>query len=380
MELPRTRIYDNKQRYHYGIMGAGIFILLAFLVGCQGADSDPKSSALGLTSPDASEAASTFAPPTLGELLSRVELAGEQLQPMETALERWSVVVQARHETVRTEGRRGKRGDPRRGGRGYGTQGGQQPPLQTFLMECAEFLEPEQLVTLVELLAERRDGHRKAFAGRRPDRPRGRHDGKRGEQFEGRRPNRVIDELDLTEQQQTALQEARDQSRAAIQALIEGSGGRGQVDEATREKTREIRQQMKSKLENILTPEQLSQLEGLRDERRAEMTEQREDNFTQMLERRVEILSQVLKLNETQRQQIVEILTRSHEQLHALRQNARVEDKSFADIRAEAERIRQESTAAIKEQLTAEQAAVFEALQTLLPRRGGPQREHRLGR
>ncbi len=392
MKHQKPQTHGKRQRYLNGIMGAGIILLGTFLIGCQGADSETGASTLGLTSPDTPAAASRPAPPTLGELLTKVELTTEQLQPMESALEKWTAAVQSRRESGQFEGRRGRRGGDRQGlcpdgergprpSRGTGRLGDHEPPMLVFLEECAEILNPDQFVAVAEFLVERREAHCETFAGTRPNRPAGFHGrGGPGGQFQGQKSDRMIDELDLTEEQQNALREAREQNRETMQALIQEAGGRGQMDEATRDQIREMREQMKAQMESILTPEQLAQLEELRDERRVGMKEKREANFTQKIERRVEFLSRILDLDETQKQQITEILAQAHEQMQTLHENAREQEMSFADVRAEAEQIKEQTETAIQELLTAEQATMFAALRSLLPQHRGPGRSFRLGR
>ncbi|MFC1475392.1 hypothetical protein ACFLQW_00135 [Candidatus Zixiibacteriota bacterium] len=393
MKTKKPRLHGKRQRYLAGIMGAGIIALSSMFLGCQGADSESGPGTLGLTAPATTEAAAGFTPPTLGELLAEVELTTEQLQPMETALDNWTTAVQSRRETRQSEGRRGKRGGnrqsrgsgsecgPRFGGRGAGVLGEQEPPMRTFLAESAEILEPEQFSALATFLAERREAHREAIAGNRPGRSEGfRGRGGPGRLFHGQKQGGLIDNLDLTEEQQTTLREAREQMRDTMRSLVGESGGRGRMDETTREQIRQLREQMKGRMESILTPEQLAQLEELRDERRAERQDKREVNFAQRLDRRVEFLSKVLDLDETQQQQISDILTENHEQVQTLHQNAREQDLPVADLREEIEKIREEADTAIRELLTAEQAAMFDALRSLMPRHRGPGRGFHRGR
>jgi Spy/CpxP family protein refolding chaperone len=176
-----------------------------------------------------------------------------------------------------------------------------------------------------------------------------------------------MDELNLTEAQQTALEEAREQSREAVQALIEAAGGPGQLDETTRAKLDELRQQMKQTLENILTAEQLAQLAELREARQAEMAERRDAVFTRGAERITDFLAQVLELDDTQKQQIIDVMAAAQTKIEALHESAREADTPREDLREQMEQIRDESKTAIRALLSAEQAAVFDALSNLLP-------------
>jgi hypothetical protein len=152
------------------------------------------------------------------------------------------------------------------------------------------------------------------------------------------------------------------------------------MDEATREQARELREQMREQVADILAPEQLAQLEQLRGERRAERQEQRQAEFPERLERHVGFLTRMLKLDEAQQQQIGDILVENHEQIQTLHQNAREQDLSFEDLREQLEQIREQTSAAISKLLTAEQATIFDAIQSLLPPHRGLGRGFRGGR
>jgi len=368
MNAKRLRIAVSGSRGLMGIAAAGLIAISALAIGCSGTDSDADSTSLGLTSPEATEATTRPAPPTLGELLAKVDLTPSQMQPMEDALARWTAAGQARMEQRRTNRDRGSRGDREKAGRFVDHE----RPLLGFLEESAQILKPDQFADLTEFLADRRAAHQEARIAHRGDRAR---------KFRDHMFERLGDELNLSEDQQAAIRDIRQQSREAMRALRAEFEADNQDTDALREKAKEIRAQSKEQIESILTPEQLTRMKELREQRRSAMAERRQANLGQRIERHTEFLARILNLSDAQKQQISEILTTTREQRKTLHEGIRNEDIAFKGGRGEGSRIKEETNTAIKDMLTPEQTEMFDALKKLFPdhrraRHGRPMRRH----
>jgi len=349
------------------------------MMGCTGAESDTGSTVLGSAVASNTGESGRPTPPTFAEIQDQVTLNQDQVEPLETAYSVLVAQMQARHESRQTQGGKGKHGR-RSGGEPTGEVADAEKPMQTFLLAGADILTPDQFVALVDFLADYREAQREAMAevretrfaergGKMQGEGRGGRGGfgGRGQQGKG-----FIDELNLTEDQQTTLKEAREQNREAIQALIEAAGGRGQIDEATRDQIKELREQMKETMNSILTAEQLAQLEELRETRQAERAAERETRFAEKSEARIDFLGQLLELDATQKQQILDIKTETHDQVKTLRENAREQDTPREEVREQVKQLMVGAKETIKALLDADQAAMFEALSNLKSHRGGP--------
>jgi chromosome segregation ATPase len=238
---------------------------------------------------------------------------------------------------------------------------------------------------MLEFLTERMEVHRSATAEFRGDGP---HAGKAG----GRRPGgfhggrggpgdalgvrieKLIEELDLSEEQGSQIRDALQEMRKAMQALRSQYSPVEGAREGLREKVEEIREQFAAKLKAILDAEQLERLEELRAERRSDIAEKREINQQQRIERRVDFLTKVLDMNDSQKQEVSGFLTDAAEQARALYQKERNEEISREDLRDELHSIQEGSMAAIRGVLTPGQAEVFDALKELVPGHGRPRR------
>lgn len=368
--------HSSLRRYFGVLTAAGLLALTISLMGCSGAESETESTVLGSAAATNTEDFNGPTPPTFAEILEHVDVDQEQQQLLETAYNVWAAAIQSRQEKRQTEGRRG----PGMRGREFDGEppaelADREPPVQAFLISCSDILTTEQFIALVNYLGEYQKAQREAMAEQRDarfaERGAGMGEGRGGFGGPGGPGGEFIDELDLTEAQQAALEEAREQHRAAVQALIEAAGGPGQLDETTRAKLDELRQQMKETLENILTPEQLAQLEELRATRQTEMAERREAMFTRGTEHITDFLAQVLDLDETQKQQIIDVMTAAQTKMKALHESVREADAPREDLREQMDQIRDESKTAIRALLSAEQAAVFDALSNLLPHGSG---------
>jgi Spy/CpxP family protein refolding chaperone len=373
------RTHSSLRRYLGVLTAAGLLALTISLMGCSGAESETESTVLGSAAASNTEDFNGPTPPTFAEILEHVDVDQEQQQLLESAYNVWAAAIQSRQDKRQTEGRRG----PGKRGREFDGEppaelADQEPPVQAFLITCSNVLTSEQFIALVNYLAEYQKAQREAMAEQREarfaERGAGMGEGRGGRGGiggPGGPGGEFMDELNLTEVQQAALEEAREQHRETVQALIEAAGGPGQLDEATRAKLDELRQQMKQTLENILTAEQLAQLAELRETRQAETAERRDAMFTRGAERITDFLAQVLDLDDTQKQQIIEVMTGAQAKIKALHESAREADTPREDLRDQMDQIRDESKTAIRALLSEEQAAAFDALSNLLPHSPG---------
>jgi Spy/CpxP family protein refolding chaperone len=370
-------------------------------VGCDESDStgDLLGNSSALAEADAVgdlAAGGAFAGLTIEAIDERVNLTDEQREEMVVALGR----LQAAHEErMEQRGRgSGRRGggpgwhDGRFGGPAEGEQPGERPIL-VFLEDSAEILTQEQLADLLDLMKELRDAwraeHRGSRFGDRGDGPgecfgegRGRGPGKGfggrhgdgpGDRFGGRHgdgPGPIFEQLNLSDEQRSQIEEIlktqHEQIRAIREQVREGSLDREQA----REQIHEIRQEGRAQIEAILTPEQLEQWEALHQERLEERVGERIERLGQNIDRHIEFLEKVLSLSADQVSQVREILGGSVDARKEILQqviDGSLDRKEAHDqMRAVMEGVA-DSIAAL---LTPEQQEVWEALRDLLPRRG----------
>jgi Spy/CpxP family protein refolding chaperone len=363
---------------------AGLLLVSVFGGGCQDSAGDYQSSSP--ISPIA-EAASDVMVPTLADIEAVIDLAPEQREAFEACLARWRDAVA---ERMANRGH-GMGNGPCGGvhGRWQGSGDGECDPEERarpvlgFLEEASDILDTGQFVALLQFLGDRMEAHRSAMgeAGGRAlgdGEMRGHGAGRFGRKGEGpgmaggERMEGLLEELDLSEEQKSQIGDARERMREAIGEL-RSQFTPGESDrEELRDKMQALRDRFEEELRNILTAEQYSRLEELRAERRSEMEEKREERGRQMRERLVEFLTEVLDLSGTQSQQVSAILADAGEQTSQLHEKARTGEISREDARSELDRIRDETTEAMKQLLTPEQAEIFEALKDLIPGHGRP--------
>jgi hypothetical protein len=333
------------------LMVLGLAVLTFGLAGCQ--SSDTSSQVSGLTG--AVDDGATFEPITLSEVRAKVALKSDQEALMASALERYNRAVEsnrAARQQKRTEGERGPRGRLSAGER----------PLHVLLTESAEFLDADQMASLISAIKERRESmraeRRQQWAGRSEGYGRNfRGPGGPGEQ--------MFADLNLTETQQEQLAELREQHRTAMQALRDrssGSRGFGRSDDAAA-----MREQMRKESEAILTPDQLQQLEARREARRSERQQKMQEGASERHGERIELLTRVLKLNEAQVSDIESILATTHDKMQQSRESARGSHSDRKDRWEQGAQIRAETHNAIRNLLNDEQLKVFDAMTDLLP-------------
>jgi len=367
MKASQTRIGVGGFR---SLMILGLALVAMLALGCQANKSDSNPTSLDLTSPE--ETTGGFArpaPPSFDELTIHVQLSADQVQPMKDALEGWRQAALTQAEEQRVNREQGIHPGPRPGV----ALADHEPPIFAFLEESSRILKPDQFVQLAAYLAERQKehrqanvqghpGHGKGIEGRPPD----------GRPFEGRIIDVLTDKLNLTEQQQEQVREAHATIREEIEALHDQNGGRGRDNPELRRKVKELRDSIQDCLKAILTPEQYAQLQTMQEERRTSMAERRDERAGQRIDSLSEFLGSVLTLNQPQKQQVHEILSKTENQLVNLRESMRDSSVVAGDLRQEFEKIRTEADAAIRALLSPDQAKMYDALKALLPRGGGP--------
>jgi len=196
------------------ITAAAIFLLV--LAGCQTSDSTTQTTAPESTSVTGQGLELL----TLADVQAKISLNDETATKMTAALEKW----RQGNELAVLDRAMGKGHGPWMGGE-------DEPPVHTFLMESSTFLTTDEMVTLVNLIAEEREERFKQFAENR----RGMRDG--GGPRHGRRGNGdpLFDDLNLTDDQKKALEEARD----ALRDEFEPGERRDNVRDAMHEKLKE---------------------------------------------------------------------------------------------------------------------------------------------
>ncbi len=350
-------------------LGLGILLMaLAAFVGCQDSASNSGATALGSAVPGTDGQLTGFNPPSIDDLADELNLTDEQKTEMEAALTALNTAME--EQRAERQQNRQNRQPGERPGRFNRPDG--PPPMHTFLVTSADILDNDQLVALIEFLEEHRQERRQQLQGQRGQ---GRGPGQHGMRGEGhgfmqRHLEEMADQLELTDEQIEQLRAAHQEMRESIRELMQQNPGR--PDEATREQMRALHESMRETMESILTPEQLEQLEAIRDERHEERSAERQANFAERQERHLDFLTNVLGLTDSQRDQIESIMMDAHEQMVELHEQMRDRDADREALRDQAQEIRENAAASILAVLDEDQAKIFEALKDLMPGRGGP--------
>jgi hypothetical protein len=240
-----------------------------------------------------------------------------------------------------------------------------------FLAEAATFLEHDQMVSLTKLLAEQRQqlraqrragGERRGPHGQRP----------RAEWGQGPQVLKWADELQLSEEQKTAILEHHAAMREEMQGLR--GQGRGRPDPAAWERMRELQDQNRGWLESLLDEGQLTRLQELREERQDARREGREARREERAAAHLDALQRVLQLSDDQRDAIAGILEEQQQAMAALREqwtsNRGRRNRDQREARpGKIEEIHDATRESISALLTAEQRELFDALEELLPGR-----------
>lgn len=372
-----------------------VFTLI--LVGCPERENDTVS---GIASPQAAggDPAETGGAmmPTIDELVDLLSLTEAQIPSMATALDELNLAREARREM------RGNRGNSERGpggghpggghpGSGHpgggpggacgdasgggrpggacgGAPGGGRPcdgdqsaeagertasPVHQFMMSCCEFLSLEQRGALISLIAEHRDTAMTA-----------RENG--GEGRPGHGGN--LEALDLTDEQQRAIETVRTEMREQMKSLRQEAGSGGMTD-ALREQIKALHETMKNRIQEILTQEQReqqaqlqAQIQAQRDQRRLAQLTRRLEQVGSGGERRLAHLTTVLDLTADQVGQVEAIQATAQQQQTALIQGQIDGTLTREEIQTRREQISEQTVAQIRAVLTEEQAELFDLL------------------
>ena len=352
---------DSKRRGRRGLVAIGLAVLMTasgLTIGCQSGENNSGTGDFSLSSKspsDQDESLPGMMLPTLDELQSVLELTSAQSTAMETALILWETAMTERREArqqARDEGQR-------QGERGTGEWSGRESPFLAFVEVSADILTTDQFVALIEFLAEWRDTRperQRAFGQRRKGQP-GEHRADFVERFG--------DALELTDTQREEIEAIIGAYRDAMRELRSGTDSSDR--DSFREQLAGMREAMQEEIEAVLDAGQLARLEELRDERHKVRRERHAEWAELRLARHIDFLARVLDLDDAQQVQFSDILTASQAQRQELRSTARENGTPHEDVRAEAERIREETQSALRELLTADQATLYDAIRTLAP-------------
>lgn len=277
---------------------------------------------------------------SLTEVQGKIALNADQTTRMTAALDRWRQSAEM-HVLDRAMGK----------GRGPWLDGSGEPPVHEFLKESATFLRTEDMVTLVGLVAEKRQAGFRQFKANR-DQTRKGEGLRRAGKGRGEARNPHWEDLNLTEEQKQALADLR----AELRDQFPPGERRVNVREAIHERMKEL-----------LTGEQMATLESRRTERRAEMAERMREHFAQAADRRIDFLATVLKLTEDQKSRIEHIWQQRADEHESLRQSLADKSGERGARRDKMQSLHQETATAVREILTPEQARLFDALEELHP-------------
>jgi hypothetical protein len=365
---------------------AGIGMLAAVLLGGCLSDSDRSAdgaaaaaaTASGETWVEAWDASGPPGLPTAAELQSALRLTDEQAATVDAALSRWRTSMEAQRQRM----------EQRRDGQGHGMPGAfgeNEPPMLAFLESVVPVLDTNQVATLAGLLQQTRNGAGEPGMGPRPGRGPGGHGvrpggpggpgGPRGPGFGGPIGGVLRElraELDLDAAQRTALHDALKTSHDTFRALRVSFRDGTITAEQLRDGARDARLALEGQLADILSAEQYTLLTDTLAEHRTEMIDRRLANLEEGAARRLECLRTVLQLDDAQAAQVQSILDGSMDARRTVLESLRDGTIEIEEALYQGYLIAQSTAAAIRDVLTADQQAVFDALRTLLPGHGGP--------
>lgn len=291
--------------------------------------------------------------PADAEIAGQLGLSEEQMAGLAPALEAWR---QGERDAWQSE----------RPHAAHEFWQGRRERLLNFLASCAEVLDTEQFVALVQMLAERMDSLREQVreyldAGR-PMRDFW------GPRFEGHHPllgrsHEILEELDLTEEQRQQIREF-----FAIQ-LASRSDAHPRDREAMRAWRQQVHQEWLEFRETVLTAEQGALLEQIREARRQERLERWQERLAVRAERRVSFLTTLLLLDTEQATQLADLVADAVTAAQSALDSHAAGDLTREELRSTLHENRDGLIEEIKMILDAEQLARFEALLELLPPR-----------
>lgn len=334
-----------------------IALIALLLAGCSG-DGDIS----GVS--ESAQAADLATLPTETELQIELGLSDTQAEAMAVLLGNWRRDMQNGESAEPGQGRR-LRGEHR----------------MIFLEEATGILDREQFLQLVNHLAERRDAMQgqgrplggPMAGGRGPGMGHG-HGGNdhgigqgandRPGQGDGPRFLLIFEELDLSEEQRTAIRTWLEEYRESHEPPEQGN------PEARREFMQQMREDMREFLQTVLDEDQLDELDSLHAARRLERIAVQLENLDERFERRVEFLTTVLQLDDGQSGAFAELSESAAAAIRALLEDAD-ENTDFDALREELRTLRDEMDAALRALLDTEQLEILDALAELMHRGPG---------
>jgi hypothetical protein len=254
-------------------------------------------------------------------------------------------------------GRRPGRGQGSGGGNGSGPAAGFEPPMIRFVEKSSRILNGDQFVILAQFLAGRR-------AELRPD------PGDRPANFDGPLGHLAARRLGLSDAQQDQLQPLLTTFGEGMRQVRDGMDAGTMTPEQARDRAKELRLALEQGAKGVLTPEQWTQVQNFRQDRRERRSERRDDAQPQRIDRMTGMYIRILGLDDTQAskvRQIMEATVPARRALAERRAQGTIEPEDFA---YEMMTIEKNAADQVRGVLTPDQAARFDALRSLLPRGG----------
>lgn len=355
---PSTRsVRATRARLGIGPLALGAIVAsgLAFF-GCGGESQTVDPS--GVLAPT-TESSARFAPPSMDDLTSTLGLTEAQTESLKPALDAWRSASSdrgtARHQA-----------------------------MMDFLVTSSDVLDRDALVALVQLIDQRIQAHREAMAqdGRRGPRgergsrgPHGNGDGDRPG-MHGPRGDGVgggfggsLDDLDLSSAQKDLLESARTAHHAAVKTVREKYGDDVRNNEAFREEMSALREAFHAQVRDILTPEQIAQLEGDRSERFLARVQAQIARISEHSDERLAFLTKLLDLTDTQKTQILALHGENVANLQAIIDGLRGGSLTLEQAH-QMLRDRERAHGQVEALLTPEQLEIFQSLPGLWGGRG----------
>lgn len=354
-----TRPRNHRRRHLTLILGTLALASSMVLSGCYESATDPSDNTV-------TEAAIDL---TLEEVMSKVQISSEQAEALAPLLDTW-----------RQQHRQQKR-----------SRNGQQLVALRMLADASDVLDQGQMLGLMELLREKRQAafQNGSLCGEGPfgpgpgqgpgamrERQRGPHAGPAGPGGQGcnhggPRDGRhgpgagFLSELGLDEGQQAAVQAAREEMHAAAQTLFEQFRAGSITREELRAAMQPLREAMHTRIEAILTAEQLAQLTELRNARTLSHLETALERLQTNLSDKLPLVARILELDEQQ----IAAVTALHEDriaaLSAIVESLRTGQTNGEEARDAAQALRAQTMDDFRALLTAEQQEIFDALKSL---------------
>lgn len=326
-----------------GLLGlAGSLGLIAILAtGCQEDGTDSAGAALIGASDDAATA-ELFAPPSIDELKSRLNLTDDQSRQLAAILDE--------AKSMRAE---------RRAARGQGPAD-MAPKAGGMLADAAAILETGQLQEFSAMMKERRQAQREEMKQRR--------DEKGGP---GHGPNRAARFPGLSDTDQKALREVHRSAGEQMRTLHEQYAAGSISAEQLRDGLRDIRTTTEPRVRAILGDEAFEKMQSRRGDRREAMAEKRLDRIDDTPERQAAMLGKALRLTDGQASQVKAALEKTIPAREALLKQVESGGLAPEEVLYQGIQIHRQASAEIRALLNVDQAARFDAIEDLLPGKMG---------